>query len=100
MAVSDVLAVPVLGTSVVHVRGMVRAGWVQGVGIPGEYPAAKDVPTSGGNPSEAGPGSPQGLEWVGIAAAPPVRPHPPFGPGPGPAGHSLVLLEQTPPQGQ
>ena len=50
----------------------VGTGWVWGpggywVGIPGEYPAAKDVHAKRRDDSGAGPGSPgTGLEWVVI----------------------------------
>ena len=67
------------------------------MGIPGEYPAAKDVPLSGGMTAERAPEAPsRGAGVGGHPAAPPVRPHPPLR---GPVGYwvpSLVLLEQTP----
>ena len=72
--------------------GMVLGGYWGRV-IPGTQPAAKWRVL----PAKRAPGSPAraGVGWVG-PATPPVRPHPPFGPGRD-HGPSLVLLEQIAP---
>ena len=47
------------------------------VGIPGEYPAAKDVPVKRRSRQRSGPRKPIGLEWVVWTIAPQyVRTHP------------------------
>ena len=58
------------------------------VGIPGEYLPSQHAAKGGPRTSEAGPGSPMGLEWVGTGAGIPMvlgtaagRSYPPFGPG-------------------
>ena len=57
------------------------AGWVYGRAIPGSTQPPRTYPLSGDPDSEAGPGSPKGLEWVVRVAAPQYVRTPPFGPG-------------------
>ena len=71
----------------------VGTGWVLGRVIPGSTQPPRTY--SQGRPRQrSGPRKPyRGWSgWSGLTV--PVRPHPPFGPGPGPLVHSLVLLEQ------
>ena len=79
--------------------GAVRVGtWVGYTGgrgrvIPGTQPAAKRRTQT----AERAPEALQGLEWVvWVCSAPCTSAPTPAGPGPAPAGHSLVLLEQCP----
>ena len=70
-------------------------GWVYWVGIPGEYPAAKDVHAKVPDPSGAGPGTPARGGVGGDLGPPPyVRTHPSGARAVGLQPPSLVLLEQ------